>query len=330
MTEAVVINAALQRWGLEGAPCKLVAARENRVFRVEARGGDLALRLHRKGYRSRAEILSELQWQAALGDSGASTPTLSLSLPQPRPTLDGELCIGIDGLHISMVTWLDGTPMGRDGRLSNLQHPEQAFHSLGQTMARLHELSDRWTPPADFKRPVWNIEGLLGDDALWGRFWQNPTLTAAQAQQLLHARDNAREQLTALAPRLDYGLIHADLVPENVLLHQGRPQLIDFDDAGFGFRLFELATTVNRAWRDDASGALAGAVLEGYQSVRAIDLSPLPLFRAVRAFTYLAWIIPRLHEPGAQARCERFRALALAWADHLPLPGPAGLRAETK
>jgi Ser/Thr protein kinase RdoA (MazF antagonist) len=127
----------------------------------------------------------------------------------------------------------------------------------------------------------------------------------------------AREQLVELAPALDYGLIHADLVPENVLLQRGEVRLIDFDDSGFGFRLFELATTVNRAWREDDSGALAAMVLEGYQSVRAIDLSPFPLFRAIRSFAYLGWIISRLHEAGAEARCRRFKDRALEWADRL-------------
>lgn len=309
------MGAALRRWALADAPCRLAAARENRVYRVDAPGGPLALRLHRRGYRSRAEILSELQWMAMPCDG-------ALSLPRPRATLDGELCVTVEGIDISMVSWLEGIPLGADGRLARLDDPQAAFRALGECMARLHEVSDRWTPPADFERPAWNIAGLLGEKPLWGRFWENPELTRAQAQQLLRARAIARERLSELAPVLDYGLIHADLVPENVLIQCGRPQLIDFDDGGFGFRLFELATTVNRAWREDDGGALAAAVLDGYRAVRAIDLSPLPLFRAVRSFSYLAWIVPRLNEAGAARRCRRYKELALEWAARL-IAGPS-------
>ena len=59
----------LAAWGLAGAPCRLVAQRENRVYRVETPDGARALRLHRAGYRSPAELKSELDWMAALADS---------------------------------------------------------------------------------------------------------------------------------------------------------------------------------------------------------------------------------------------------------------------
>ena len=159
-----------------------------------------------------------------------------------------------------------------------------------------------------------HIDGLLGDDPLWGRFWENPDLSPAQGRHLIRARDAAREILAQLEPSLDYGLIHADLVPENVLLHNGGAQLIDFDDGGFGFRLFDLATAVNRLSREENSDTLIQAVLDGYLSERNIDLSPLPVFRAVRSFTYLAWITPRLHEADAHERCRRYSATALTWA----------------
>ena len=41
-----------------------------------------------------------------------------------------------------------------------------------------------------------------------------------------------------------YSMIHADFVAENVLVDEGRVRLIDFDDAGFGWHLFELATSL--------------------------------------------------------------------------------------
>ena len=307
MIEALA-RRALASWGLQGAELTLVAQRENSVYRVTPAGrAALALRLHRPGLRSDAELRSELQWMEALARGG-------LTLPRPIPTEAGSLCTRIDGTVVDLLTWLEGAPMGKDGRLSPLPDPLAAYRALGQAMAELHDISDGWTPPSGFSRPSWNLDGLLGDKPLWGRFWNNPQLREAEAGLLQRARSAALTRLTAATPTLDFGLIHADLVPENVLFLGHRPQLIDFDDSGFGFRLFDLATVLNRALRDDDYAPRRDAMLSGYQSRRAIDLTDLPLFQALRAFTYVGWIVPRTDEPGAEARCKRFIALACRMA----------------
>jgi len=52
---------ALAAWGMTGAVCTLVAARENRVFKVAQGPQTAALRLHRKGYRSDSELRAEFR-----------------------------------------------------------------------------------------------------------------------------------------------------------------------------------------------------------------------------------------------------------------------------
>jgi Ser/Thr protein kinase RdoA (MazF antagonist) len=36
-----------------------------------------------------------------------------------------------------------------------------------------------------------------------------------------------------------FGLTHGDLMPDNVLLQDGVPHVIDFDDCGFGWYLYD-------------------------------------------------------------------------------------------
>lgn len=303
------LSLARDRWGIGEAPLRLVATRENHVYRVERDGG-LALRLHRPGLRSEAELLSELQWMRALAAGG-------LSVPIPVPALGGALCIQTDGGLVDVVTWLDGAPMGRDGALADLPDAPAAFAALGVAMALLHDLSDRWTPPPGFTRPAWDAEGLVGEAPLWGRFWESALLTVDQRELLSRARDVAREGLQALEATADRGLIHADLVPENVLIDGAAVSLIDFDDCGTGFRLFDLATSANRADRADPSGGLRRALIDGYQTRRAIDPAALPLFQALRAFSYVGWISDRLSEPGAGERAVRMISNATRWAERL-------------
>ena len=150
-----------------------------------------------------------------------------------------------------------------------------------------------------------------------GRFWENPVLSDEQARLLRQARDTARRRLDGLASRLDYGLIHADLVRENVLPNNGNPQFIDFDDSGFGFRLFDVATALFKNRIETDYPQLEEALIDGYRTVRPLDIEHLPLFMALRAFTYLGWIIPRLDEPGGQTRCRNFVDDAVHWATEL-------------
>ena len=308
MNDDVVSN-ALALWGMDNARVSLAAARENTVYRIEHKSMLFALRFHRAGYRSESELVSELMWMGMLAKH-------ELPLPRPVASIDGKFCHHVAGITVDVLSWLEGTPMGRNGELANLENPTETYRALGQSMARLHLLSDQWQTPATFSRPSWDATGLLGDEPLWGRFWENPTLTDEQARRLLELRTFARETLDRSSATLDYGLIHADLVPENVLVNGSQIQLIDFDDSGFGFRLFDIATTLNRAKRTDAYDKYKDAFLDGYQSARSIDLGLLSLFQALRALTYIGWIVPRIEEPGGLDRNKRFINETLFWAEH--------------
>jgi Ser/Thr protein kinase RdoA (MazF antagonist) len=307
---AAIVKAALAKWDLMGADYHLVAERENRVFQVRLKGGTFALRLHRPGYRNDAELRSELSWMRMLSDEGLLVPT-------PQATKDGQLLCTIDGFQIDCLNWLNGTPLGKTGHPITLENLPKRMVSIGRDIARLHHYSDTWTPDADFTRWHWDQEGLIGEQPVWGAFWENPDISEAQRDLFLEAKAFANQQLNKHHTSLDYGLIHADLVRENILLGEQGTQFIDFDDGGYGYRLFELATLLSKLTDRDDFEQLKAALLDGYRQVRAIDTALLDLFMMIRALTYLGWIIPRLSEPGGTARNARFIATAEHWAGKL-------------
>lgn len=288
-----VIKAARAHWGLQDAKITLVAARENSVFRIDYAQSTAALRLHRVGYRSDAELRSELEWMAMLAAQG-------ILVPAPIAALDGSQILNAHGVTVDLLTWLDGTPLGAGGVT------EKMYFDLGRLTAQMHDFADAWVQPPDFTRPTWD---LVGDQPTWDRFWENPALTGQQQHDLLAFRDHARLALDGLAD-LDTGLIHADLVPDNVLQNNGQLMPIDFDDGGFGHRLFDLATITFRSRRTDPTGALAAAAMAGYCALRDLDKAALPLFEALRACTYVGWNISRMKEQGAVDRNARFIAAA--------------------
>jgi len=298
------VQAALALWGLEAGAARPAALRENEVWKVEHAGRAYALRLHRVGYRTLAELRSELQWMAMLSGQG-------ITVPAPLPAMDGSLIVGVDGVNVSVLDWLEGVPAAALGEVDPAHDPFALSHSIGAAMARMHDASDSWTPPEGFTRPDWRREGLLGEDPLWGQFWAHPDLSADDRALLLRARATADEALQGIEAGTDQGLIHADILGENVLVQDGRPAFIDFDDCAWGFRDFELATWLLKfRHRSDAS-EMRAALLDGYAARRTVVPEQLDLFLLLRAFTYPGWIMARRHEPGGAERSARVVAQAL-------------------
>ncbi len=299
---------ALGLWGLQTADAKLIARRENSVWRVDHLGQSYALRFHRPGYRSAAELVSELQWMTALAEAG-------LSVPRPIAR-DKGTPIGVAGSHhVSLLTWLDGAPIGTGGALRVPEHAYDLSLEVGQAMARLHDATDAWTTPASFTRPDWRAQGLLGDAPLWRRSWDHPDLTEPQKELLCATRDAAQRELQNLTGTLDQGLIHADLLAENVMHGNAGVSFIDFDDAAFGFRDFELATYRLKFRDRDYYHDMRAGLLAGYADRRAVAAETLDFMILLRALTYPGWIMTRLLEPGGQDRSRRAIATALDLAD---------------
>ena len=73
-------------------------------------------------------------------------------------------------------------------------------------------------------------------------------------------------------------------------------RLLDFDDAGYGWHLFEIATSLYFHIGEPYFDAIERATLDGYRSQRELptsDVALLPLFYAARGFTYLGWVHTR-------------------------------------
>ena len=245
------------------------------------------------------ELQSELQWMAHLNANGLGTP-------EPLASIDGSYCHEINGTIVDVLEWLEGETLTE--RLCSA-HPDKlvaTFCELGRSLAELHVICDKWAVPSGFTRPDWNVEGLVGEAPVWNRFWENPLLSPELRRELANARAAAGNTLSKIAPQLDHGLIHADVIPDNVLVAGDRIHLIDFDDGGYGFRLFDLATTLNKIPASANQGRYEAAFLDGYLAIGDMDLTWLPLFRALRCFTYIGWIMTRMDQPGSAARLEKF------------------------
>ncbi|MCP4227984.1 MAG: phosphotransferase [Actinomycetia bacterium] len=115
------------------------------------------------------------------------------------------------------------------------------------------------------------------------------------------------------------GLIHADLMPENVLVHEGSPMVIDFDDSGYSWRLYDLATLLNFDVGEDGVEAMRESWLEGYRRVASMPeshLAHLPALIMARHLISLGWLHTRSETLTSVEMTGDVIELALFWSDH--------------
>jgi Ser/Thr protein kinase RdoA (MazF antagonist) len=201
--------------------------------------------------------------------------------------------------QIDVFEWIDGRQLGsvEGGIGGDAADIVAQYRMIGAIAARMHNHARGWQCPSQFRRHAWDAEGLVGDEPFWGRFWELEALTPGQKSLFARARAKIARELAAFGMAPDrYGLIHADLVPENVLIDGTQVQVIDFDDAGFGWHLFELATSLYFIAGDAIYPTAREALIQGYRSERELSdetLEWLPLFLAARGTTYLGWVHTR-------------------------------------
>ena len=311
---------AITLWDVITGIPTFVMHRENAVFKVKTKTGYAALRIHRPGYHSSIEIESELMWMAHLVQTGVDVPT-------PFRSRGGQFIAEVlddenQAYSVDLLSWLDGEPLGKSSVPLAFSKAElgDIFLSVGLTLAHLHSASDAWALPKGFVRHALDKEGLIGKTAAWGRFWEASCLTTRE-QALMHdARKLAEVKLDALsASGADYGLIHADLVRENILITNGQTKFIDFDDAGFGFRMFDLAIALTKNRDEPHYEIIKSQLFAGYKANRELspsDESSLNLFLAIRDFTYLGWADARRNEPEIGSRLDTIKTETLDAARH--------------
>ena len=269
----------------------LLSESENKVYLIDDpdSAANYVMRVNsgRLAYHTPASIASELMWLMALGSE------TDIVVPKVKAARDGSLVVTLSATdldkprHASVYSFLPGVEPPEDDLLPG-------FRRLGEISAGMHNHAKAWTPAAAFKRHAWSPDAILDDRLDWGR-WQNGVEVSTEVERLLTRVDRTvRRRLGALPQdRNVFGLIHADLRLANLLVQGDTTAIIDFDDCGFGWYLFDLAGALSFLEERADAPDLIASWLEGYRTVSQVPAeveAEIPTLIVLRRLQLMGWV----------------------------------------
>jgi Ser/Thr protein kinase RdoA (MazF antagonist) len=298
-------NQSLSLWEVPvGATARLINVSENATYLVEAPGYKSVLRIHRENYHSRNAIECELAWADALNDEGGIT-TPGVYTARDGKRIQSGTVPGLSA-HRFMVLFhfVEGKEPDTD------EDPIGHFEELGEIAARTHIHSIGWQRPPGFERLTWDFEAVFGDSPTWGNWRDGPEVTFEIKSVLEQVEKTIKIRLDNFGKGSEkYGLIHADMRLANLLTDGNGTRLIDFDDCGFGWYLYDFATAISFIEDNPTVPAMKQAWIKGYRKVRALsveDVQEIDTFIMLRRMALLAWIGSHIEAPEPQALAPGF------------------------
>jgi Ser/Thr protein kinase RdoA (MazF antagonist) len=285
----IIAKAAVGLYDLpSGSTGVMVNLSENVTYRIDdsLTSRRWALRIHREGYHSRSAIASELAWLTSLRNDGA------VITPRPVKGCDGELVqivfnpVLAQPRHVVLFEWESG--------VEPTENDPAVFEILGETTARMHAHAQAWRHPPWFQRHTWDFETSLGSKPHWGS-WRNGVAVTPEKERLFSRTvESIRRRLERFGKEPGrFGLIHCDMRLANLLLDGSTIKVIDFDDCGFSWLLYDCATAVSFFEHKPEVPELLNAWVRGYR--RRLALAPedemeIPTFVMLRRLVLVAWI----------------------------------------
>ena len=269
---------------------KLLKYSENVIFKITFKEAfPVVFRIHRPGYHNIEELEGEILWMDEIHrDTDVELPVVYRGRDgrflQKMTTFSGE------EVYVSLISFLEGSPLGelKDDELI------KGLESLGEITAKLHMQSINRDKSVVIKRFYWDINNLFGDnnDGIWGSWRDYKALTKEQYRILEKCTSVMKDKLNHYGRSNEkFGLIHADLHFYNVINNNGVNQIIDFDDSGYGFYMYDMGCALVTYSRNLTK--LEGAWVRGYEKVRKLsdeDKKFIPMFVLLRRITRLAWL----------------------------------------
>ncbi|TWP32688.1 phosphotransferase enzyme family protein [Leekyejoonella antrihumi] len=285
---------------------RMINLSENATYLVHdpTTGRDGILRVHREGYHPVRSIESELMWLDALRrDAGVETP-ISVR------ARDGARVITVHResrqRHAVLFEKIGGIEPDEDAVCAT------DFKTLGALTARLHRHARTWRRPRQFHRFSWDWDHTLGKQPRWGRWQDGIGIGIGELSHLSEVATLIGQRLRAYGASADrFGLVHADLRLANLLVDDGHINVIDFDDSGFSWYLYDFGSAVSFIEDDPRLPEWRSAWIAGYRDVATLtseEEQMLDTFVMLRRFMLVAWMGSHSHAREVQEKGSDYTA----------------------
>lgn len=269
------------RWAGDPASVRFVSSAYNIVFRFERAGRGYYLRvchavLHR--LEKARQVMHFLRYLAGQG----------VPVGEPIPAVSGNFIeVLADGFFASAQIEAPGD------KISRFMRDPDIFEAWGHSLGKLHAASRQYR--ADEKIPY--------QFPTVQRFWQNiaPAIRDADVE-LQRAYAELSDWMQEL-PRRDYGLIHGDHRPGNVIWDGTTARTIDFDEPNYHWYAGDISRALLELWHKPLAERRTRrkAFMRGYLREHKIDerwVAELPFFVQHRAMLMVAWTLQEGGSPG--------------------------------
>ncbi|MDZ5474133.1 phosphotransferase [Bacillus sp. 31A1R] len=253
------------------------------------------LRVGRPGYHTKKEVESELEWLKSINQLSAIT--ISLPLQGENGEKVQTIVYERQTFYCTLFTFLEGNAPD-EGNEQELIHQ---FEILGEVTANLHEHSIKFRNQLQqITRLTWDYDTILGSTPKWGRWQHGLGMTEEKLELFEEVSGKIKERLNQFGKSPErFGLIHSDLRLANLLVENNHIKIIDFDDCGFGWYLYDLATSISFMEHKPYVPLLIQSWLKGYRKVRPLSKEEeyeIPTFIMMRRLQLVAWVGSRDNE----------------------------------
>ena len=259
-------------WRGDPVSLRWVGQAYNIVYRFESRGSGFYLRICHPLLHHLPEARQVMHFLRFLAEN-------EVPVGVPVPSVNGNFIELLDGgYYAAAQSEAPGDEM--TGHLLDLS----VYEAWGRSLGKLHAASRLYQPdPAiDYRFP--NVQG----------FWKNiePTVRfAAPEVQRIYAE--LTEYMQGL-PRHDYGLIHGDYRPDNVIWDGQTARTVDFDEPNYHWYIADISRALLELFDQPPADRrrFREAFMRGYSSEHQIDdfwVTQLPQFGQHRAMLMHIW-----------------------------------------